>query len=172
MAGARRVRPEVGAGPTTVMAANPQGAAGIDEGDGTIAVAKDAKHRAGNLFTRVARANDKHPLALACADHRICHTNSIDEPGTDGLDIKRHCARRNPKRRLHPNALRVLRERGQLDNTLILFGNEDGVCWDVHEGGAMPVQLHDGSKIVFRKVDNDYDPTSRAYASADLLVRQ
>ncbi len=32
------------------------------------------------------------------------------------------------------------------------------------EGSAMPVELHDGSKIVFRKVDKDYDPTSRAAA--------
>ena len=32
------------------------------------------------------------------------------------------------------------------------------------EGEAMPVELHDGSKIVLRKVDNDYDPTSRASA--------
>lgn len=32
------------------------------------------------------------------------------------------------------------------------------------EGAAMPVELHDGSKIVFRKVDKDYDPTSRAAA--------
>ncbi|HSD68679.1 MAG TPA: 2-oxoacid:ferredoxin oxidoreductase subunit beta [Woeseiaceae bacterium] len=32
------------------------------------------------------------------------------------------------------------------------------------EGEAMPVELHDGSKIVFRKVDRDYDPTSRAAA--------
>ena len=28
----------------------------------------------------------------------------------------------------------------------------------------MPVELHDGSKIVLRKVDKDYDPTSRAAA--------
>ena len=26
----------------------------------------------------------------------------------------------------------------------------------------MPVELHDGSKIVLRKLDKDYDPTSRA----------
>jgi 2-oxoglutarate ferredoxin oxidoreductase subunit beta len=32
------------------------------------------------------------------------------------------------------------------------------------EGEAMPVQLHDGSKVVFRKVDKSYDPTSRAAA--------
>ncbi len=32
------------------------------------------------------------------------------------------------------------------------------------EGEAMPVELHDGSKIIFRKVDRDYDPTSRAAA--------
>ena len=35
---------------------------------------------------------------------------------------------------------------------------------DYEEGGAMPVELHDGSKIVFRKVDKHYDPTSRAAA--------
>jgi len=33
-----------------------------------------------------------------------------------------------------------------------------------NEGEAMPVQLHDGSKIVFRKLDKDYDPTSKAAA--------
>jgi len=33
-----------------------------------------------------------------------------------------------------------------------------------NEGEAMPVELHDGSKIVFRKVDKEYDPTSRAAA--------
>jgi 2-oxoglutarate/2-oxoacid ferredoxin oxidoreductase subunit beta len=32
------------------------------------------------------------------------------------------------------------------------------------QGSAMPVELHDGSRIVFRKVDSDYDPTSRAAA--------
>jgi 2-oxoglutarate ferredoxin oxidoreductase subunit beta len=32
------------------------------------------------------------------------------------------------------------------------------------DGEAMPVELHDGSKIIFRKVDQDYDPTSRAAA--------
>jgi len=32
------------------------------------------------------------------------------------------------------------------------------------EGEAMPIELHDGSKIVFRKVDEQYDPTSRAAA--------
>ena len=32
------------------------------------------------------------------------------------------------------------------------------------EGEAMPVKLHDGSQIVFRKLNKDYDPTSRAAA--------
>jgi len=32
------------------------------------------------------------------------------------------------------------------------------------EGSAMPVEMHDGSKIVFRKVNKEYDPTSRAAA--------
>jgi len=33
-----------------------------------------------------------------------------------------------------------------------------------NQGAAMPIELHDGSKIVFRKMDKDYDPTSRAAA--------
>jgi len=32
------------------------------------------------------------------------------------------------------------------------------------EGAAMPVELHDGSRIILRKVDDGYDPTSRASA--------
>jgi len=32
------------------------------------------------------------------------------------------------------------------------------------KGSAIPVELHDGSKIVLRKIDNEYDPTSRAAA--------
>ena len=32
------------------------------------------------------------------------------------------------------------------------------------EGYTMPIKLHDGSKIVFRRVNRDYDPTSRAAA--------
>jgi len=32
------------------------------------------------------------------------------------------------------------------------------------EGEAMPVKLHDGSQIVFRKLDEGYDPTSRSAA--------
>lgn len=33
-----------------------------------------------------------------------------------------------------------------------------------NEGESMPVKLHDGSQIVFRKLNQDYDPTSRAAA--------
>lgn len=32
------------------------------------------------------------------------------------------------------------------------------------EGESMPVEMHDGSKIIFRKVDKNYDPTSREAA--------
>ena len=32
------------------------------------------------------------------------------------------------------------------------------------KGEAMPIKLHDGSKIVFRRVDKQYDPTDRAAA--------
>ena len=32
------------------------------------------------------------------------------------------------------------------------------------EGAAMPIELHDGSRIVLRKVDDEYDPTNRTAA--------
>jgi 2-oxoglutarate ferredoxin oxidoreductase subunit beta len=32
------------------------------------------------------------------------------------------------------------------------------------EGAAMPIKMHDGSQIIFRKLDESYDPTSRAKA--------
>ena len=35
---------------------------------------------------------------------------------------------------------------------------------DYEKGSAMPIKLHDGSKIVLRKVDKEYDPSSRAKA--------
>jgi 2-oxoglutarate ferredoxin oxidoreductase subunit beta len=39
------------------------------------------------------------------------------------------------------------------------------------EGSAMPIELHDGSKIVLHKVDREYDPTSRAAAFKYLRER-
>ncbi len=39
------------------------------------------------------------------------------------------------------------------------------------QGSSMPVELHDGSKIVLRKVDKEYDPTSRAAAFSYLRQR-
>jgi len=39
------------------------------------------------------------------------------------------------------------------------------------KGSAMPIELHDGSKIVLRKVDAEYDPTSRAAAFKFLRER-
>ena len=35
---------------------------------------------------------------------------------------------------------------------------------NIKKGEVMPIKLHDGSKIVFRKVDKQYDPTDRAGA--------
>ncbi len=49
-----------------------------------------------------------------------------------------------------------------IDVDFVPPAEEIKVAYD--EGSAMPVELHDGSKIVFRKVDRDYDPTSRAAA--------
>jgi 2-oxoglutarate ferredoxin oxidoreductase subunit beta len=40
------------------------------------------------------------------------------------------------------------------------------------EGEAMPVALHDGSQIVLRKVDRDYDPTDRAFVYSFLEKHQ
>jgi 2-oxoglutarate ferredoxin oxidoreductase subunit beta len=39
------------------------------------------------------------------------------------------------------------------------------------EGSAIPVELHGGSKIMLRKLDKDYDPTSRAAAFKYLRER-
>ncbi len=39
------------------------------------------------------------------------------------------------------------------------------------EGGAIPVQMHDGSHVILRKVDSEFDPTSRAQAYAYLRDR-
>ena len=40
----------------------------------------------------------------------------------------------------------------------------DEIVAAYNEGESMPVKLHDGSQIVFRKLNQDYDPTSRAAA--------
>ncbi|MBT8422153.1 MAG: 2-oxoacid:ferredoxin oxidoreductase subunit beta [Gammaproteobacteria bacterium] len=39
-----------------------------------------------------------------------------------------------------------------------------------NEGEAMPVELHDGSHIVLRKIDKDYDPTDRVNAVQNLMT--
>ena len=49
-----------------------------------------------------------------------------------------------------------------IDTDFVPPAEEIRVAYD--EGEAMPVQLHDGSRIVFRKVNKNYDPTSRAAA--------
>ena len=49
-----------------------------------------------------------------------------------------------------------------IDADFIPPAKEIKVAYD--HGETMPVELHDGSKIVFRKVNEDYDPTSRAAA--------
>jgi 2-oxoglutarate ferredoxin oxidoreductase subunit beta len=36
------------------------------------------------------------------------------------------------------------------------------------EGEAMPIELHDGSHIVLRKLDKDFDPTDRISAISNL----
>ncbi len=40
------------------------------------------------------------------------------------------------------------------------------------QGEAMPVELHDGSTIVLRKIDPDYDPTDRVSAITNLMDSQ
>jgi len=43
---------------------------------------------------------------------------------------------------------------------------------EYEEGSAMPVEMHDGSKIVLRKVAGDYDPTDRSAALTHLQQAQ
>ncbi len=38
------------------------------------------------------------------------------------------------------------------------------IAVDYPEGGSMPVQLHDGSRVILRKLDANYDPTDRSAA--------
>ena len=47
-----------------------------------------------------------------------------------------------------------------VDTDYIAPAEEIKAAYD--EGSAMPVELHDGSKVVLRKLDSEYDPTSRA----------
>ena len=42
---------------------------------------------------------------------------------------------------------------------------------DYKEGEALPVVLHDGSRIVLRKLDSAYDPTNRTLAAAQIQER-
>ena len=39
------------------------------------------------------------------------------------------------------------------------------------EGDALPIVLHDGSRILLRKLDGNYDPTNRETASAAIQER-
>ncbi|MEL7372842.1 MAG: 2-oxoacid:ferredoxin oxidoreductase subunit beta, partial [Pseudomonadota bacterium] len=41
---------------------------------------------------------------------------------------------------------------------------------DYEAGAAIPVDMHDGSRVMLRKVDDDYDPTDRL-AAIDFLQR-
>ncbi|MBV8975169.1 MAG: hypothetical protein JOY74_08605, partial [Sinobacteraceae bacterium] len=42
---------------------------------------------------------------------------------------------------------------------------------DYKEGEALPVVLHDGSRIVLRKLDSAYDPTDRTGAAGQIQER-
>lgn len=45
------------------------------------------------------------------------------------------------------------------------------IMTEYEEGDAMPVELHDGSRVVLRKVDEQYDPTDQAAAFSYLSER-
>ena len=51
------------------------------------------------------------------------------------------------------------------------IASSEEITAEYEAGSAMPVALHDGSKIMLRKIDNDYDPTSRARAFKYLRER-
>jgi 2-oxoglutarate ferredoxin oxidoreductase subunit beta len=48
---------------------------------------------------------------------------------------------------------------------------EREITTDYKEGEAMPVVMHDGSRIVLRKLDADYDPTDRSAAQNQIQER-
>ena len=56
-----------------------------------------------------------------------------------------------------------------VDADFIPLAEEIKTAYD--EGSAIPVELHGGSKIMLRKLDKDYDPTSRAAAFKYLRER-
>ena len=45
---------------------------------------------------------------------------------------------------------------------LDFIAKKEEITAEYAEGESMPVELHDGSTIMLRKVDDRYDPTSRA----------
>jgi len=47
-----------------------------------------------------------------------------------------------------------------VDTDFVPPAEEIKIAYD--EGSVMPIELHGGSKIILRKIDSDYDPTSRA----------
>ena len=47
-----------------------------------------------------------------------------------------------------------------VDADFVPAAEEIKIAYD--EGSAMPIELHGGSRIILRKIDSDYDPTSRA----------
>jgi 2-oxoglutarate ferredoxin oxidoreductase subunit beta len=48
---------------------------------------------------------------------------------------------------------------------------EREITADYREGEALPVVLHDGSRIVLRKLDSAYDPTNRTLAAVQIQER-
>jgi len=48
---------------------------------------------------------------------------------------------------------------------------EREITADYREGEALPVVMHDGSRIVLRKLDAAYDPTNRITAAAQIQER-
>jgi 2-oxoglutarate ferredoxin oxidoreductase subunit beta len=48
---------------------------------------------------------------------------------------------------------------------------EREITADYKEGEALPVVLHDGSRIVLRKLDSAYDPTNRSLAAVQIQER-
>jgi 2-oxoglutarate ferredoxin oxidoreductase subunit beta len=48
---------------------------------------------------------------------------------------------------------------------------EREITADYHEGETLPVVMHDGSRIVLRKLDSAYDPTNRTTAAVQIQER-
>jgi 2-oxoglutarate ferredoxin oxidoreductase subunit beta len=96
---------------------------------------------------------------------------AISHQGFGLLDIISPCVTFNDNPESTKSYSHVRKTQNEVIDTDFVPPAEE-ILTEYKQGEAMPVSLHDGSKIVFRKVDKNYDPTSRAGAYSYLRESQ